>query len=367
MMATFILAFGAIFTPTIAEAKKTVWEDGDSNFKIGFRYQARFRYLSEAEEIDGVYEGRDYDFDFRRLRIATSGKLNNFVSFSAQTDIGDKIGTPLLWRDALVTFKFSNAARVSFGLFKVQFTRSTNGSGYGQLALDRPLPVGKSTNSSKIDGSIGGKRDQQVVLWGNLGKFQYRLGVGDGAATVDSEPDSLRMAARVHFALFDAEKGLGYKETYLGKKDILTIGAGYDTQAAVHTSGETGDVTDNTAYTVDVHFEKVLGGGNVINVNGAYYARDLGDDTSSSQGIGYHVTAGFLLGGKIMPYVRYAIWDVDLEDKDESHINVGLNYLIKKHKSKIVFDYDMVTYEKEGDTLAKKDHGVFTIQVQLDF
>ncbi len=368
----FLWSATTLSVPKDAEAKRLVWKSksGDAKLKFGFRSQVRLRSLGESDVVDGEEEGtqkvvgKDYDFDFRRLRLIVGGQISKLVKFAAQTDLSNKTGNAMVWRDAYITLDFADAFKASFGLFKVQFTRSRNGSGFGQMALDRPFAESTATNSSNNDGKIGGKRDQQLVLWGNAGKFQYRLGVGDGAATKGLESDTLRYTGRVHYAILDAEKGLGYKETYLGKKNILTIGAGIDSQENVHKSGQTGEITANTAQTVDITFEKTMGSG-LLNLNGAYYARSLDDDTSSKQGTGYHVAAGFQFNS-FMPYARYSTWDADPEAKDKSITNVGVSYLIKGHNAKIVFDVEMVAFEKEGSTKAKQDHTIATMQWQLD-
>jgi phosphate-selective porin len=363
-----VLAWGLaslmVVTPT--EAKKTIYEDEDAKLQLGVRIQTNITLEGTAEAtdtsgdgVDDTVTGRNYDNKFRRARIAVGGQLSDLVRFAGQTDIGSGMGDPVVWRDYLIRLKLSSAVNVSMGLFKTQFSRSRNGSGFGQMALDRPFVESKVTNSSKVDGSIGGKRDQQIAVWGNVDKLQYRVGIGDGAATVAGKPDTLRTSFRVHYAVMDAEKGFGYKETYHGKKDIMTIGFGYDTQADVRADGA------NTAMTADVHFEKDIGAG-VPNVNFGYYSQDVGDDTSSSQGVGMALTAGYKTG-KYQPYFRWANWDAAPEEKDETRMNVGLNYLIKGHKAKIVLDYELISYETQGTTKATKDHNVMAMQWQLDF
>ncbi|GMT42783.1 MAG: outer membrane channel protein [bacterium] len=378
------LAFGAasLIFVSPAQAKETVFQKGDAKLKLGARFQSRLRLSSTAEAVDSTTGlpavggavndstiGRDYQFDFRRARIIMAGQVNKFMSFMAQTDIGNGTGQAasgaVEWRDAVVTLNFSKAAKVSFGLFKLQFTRSRNGSGFGQMALDRPLPESMSTATSSVDGSIGGKRDQQIVLWGNKNKFQYRVGIGDGETTIGGKTDTFRLTGRVHYAFWDKEQGLGYKETYLGKKNILTIGAGFDSQADVNTDNS-GNATGNTAVTLDVTYEKPLANGNVVNANFAYYSRDDGNDASTSKGSGLHLTAGYKMG-QWFPYLRYATWDAKPANSDETRINLGTNYLIKGHHAKIVFDLESIDYEVDGATKATKDHTVVTMQWQMDF
>jgi len=360
-----------------AEAKVTVYEKGDAKLQLGFRLQSRVRIRNTAESNDAAAytdndqgTGRNYDFDFRRARITIAGKANKLVSFFMQTEsAGTGTSTALL--DALVQLNFSETAKLAMGRFKVQFTRSRNGSGFGQMALDRPFIEGVSTMSASVDGTIGGKRDQQIALWGNKDKFQYRLAIADGASTVGGKSDTLRYSARVHYAFWDAEKGFGYKETYHGKKKILTLGAGYDSQNDVVSSGEKAEVTGNTAFTVDLTYEQQLANGGIPNFNIAYYSRSLDDNTSLDQGNGFHIAAGYLLpGGNWQPYARYTTWsrdDAAGAQGDETAINVGVNWLIKGHAAKLVFDLESIDYENEGTLKTQKDQSIITMQWQVDF
>ena len=370
LFATLIFGITLLVAPAPADAKVKIYDKDGAVLKLGFRIQSRLQMLNEYDTADAG--SRDYNMDFRRMRIAGSGKLNDMVSFAAQTDIAGGTAQAgvgddgVEWRDAVITLKFSPGMNLSFGLFTIQFTRSRTSSGFGQMVLDRTFVEGIVTDTSDVDESIGGKRDQQIVLWGDADKIHYSVGLGDGATTVTGENDTLRMTVRAHYAIWDQEKGLGTKETYLGKKKIMTVGFGYDTQANVN--GAAGSAKANTAMTLDFSYENPMDGGGVPNFNAAYSTRDVDDDTSASQGTGLHAAVGYLMpGGKIQPYLRYATWDAKPTGADVSHTNIGLNYFLKGHKAKIVFDYDMVDHETEGTVKADKNHGVMTMQWQLDF
>ena len=104
------------------------------------------------------------------------------------------------------------------------------------------------------------------------------------------------------------------------------------------------------------------------NINAAYYSRDVDDKTSSSQGNGYHVAAGYLLpGGGIMPYARLTAWNTEATGSDKTVMNLGFNYIMEGHKAKIVFDWENIDFETDGATKATKDHSIITMQWQLDF
>lgn len=380
LFATLALVAASFVFSAPAEAKVSVYQSGDAELKLGFRVQSRLRLLGTAESDDtATYSdantgtGRNYDFDFRRARITMGGKVNKLVSFFMQTEsAGTGNSTAIL--DALVQLNIADTAKLVMGRFKTQFTRSRNGSGFGQMALDRPFIESQATMTSNVDGSIGGKRDQQIALWGNKDKFQYRLAIADGATTVGGKSDTLRYSGRVHYAFWDAEKGFGYKETYLGKKKILTLGAGYDSQNDVVSSGEKAEVTGNTAYTVDLTYEQTLANGGIPNFNIAYYSRSLDDNTSFSQGTGFHIAAGYVLpGGNWQPYVRYTTWDTELvggtgSNSDTNKTNIGVNYLIKGHTAKLVFDIEAVDYKDVATNAsnANKDQTIVTMQWQLD-
>jgi hypothetical protein len=141
---------------------------------------------------------------------------------------------------------------------------------------------------------------------------------------------------------------------------------------------------DFTGVTVDVLFEKVLGGGGVITMEGEYktFDTDLSEAALASgdcfclfDGDAGMATALYMFPsvvgvGKFQPYVRYTKNDPDKSD-DRDEVEVGVNYIIDGHNARISAFYQYgdiatkglnYTPSAEGDDVSAIKIGV---QLQL--
>ena len=228
-MAVFLVA-GSFQNVTTAGVKLSI--DQDTYINLSFRVQVWGQFAENQATSGSNFQK---DFRLRRNRILIQGQINNWIKFFYQTDeragglrddelLSGGLGT----RDAWITLDLAQSFKIQTGIFKIPFSRQRNEIGFAQLALDFALVEGKTMSADRI----GGKRDRGIALWGNLadGHFQYRLALLDGKQSLDGK-DNQRYSGRVHYSFLEAEQGWGYKGTYLGKKKILTFGAGYDYQA----------------------------------------------------------------------------------------------------------------------------------------
>jgi hypothetical protein len=139
------------------------------------------------------------------------------------------LGTGFLIQDAFVEYKFHNVFRVDDGLMLVPFSRNTLQSPASYYTLDvSPITtVGNaSTQSSALrDAGFGAKgfflKD----------KLQYRFGLFQGARDANAR-SSLRTAGYLQYDFFDTETAYTFPGTALGKRKILAVDAGFDTQGA---------------------------------------------------------------------------------------------------------------------------------------
>jgi hypothetical protein len=156
------------------------------------------------------------------------------------------------------------------------------------------------------------------MVWGNVYEnvFQYRLALMQGNRFGDTpEGIGFRYTGRVHVTLFDQEAGVVYKGTYVGKKRVLTFGAGYELQPnAVFWSGTSG-AQNYSAYTLDVFYEHPTPFGTFTG-SGAYLKADFGEaairGVADAQGVsgernGFYWKAGYMLG-PVQVYGRYERW-----------------------------------------------------------
>jgi hypothetical protein len=199
--------------------------------------------------------------------------------------------------------------------------------------------------------------------------------VGEGVESSSQNPDdNLRFAGRVSVNLFDTETGWFNQGTYLGKKRILALGVGADSQELVF-----GTRTDDyLAWTADIHYDQPLSNGGALTAEAAYInienvANSVKYTQFASGDSGYiaSIKAGYLfpghLGvGRIQPFAHYELINVDETGKDDTQVyGVGFNYFLKGHANKLSFDVAYVDQEQE--TTSAQDHLAVTFQVAVGF
>ena len=120
------------------ESKDTLF-----SMNLRFRIQNRFEYTSQDEDITN---GKSSNFQVRRLRLRAGGhlyskKLNyNFqFGFSRSDQDWDVTETPLIIRDAIISYRFLPSLEVAFGQTKLPGNRQRNISSGEQQFADRSL------------------------------------------------------------------------------------------------------------------------------------------------------------------------------------------------------------------------------------
>jgi hypothetical protein len=143
----------------------------------------------------------------------------------------------------------------------------------------------------------------------------------------------------------DAQKGLYYSGTTLGKSKILSVGASFDSQE------------DYSQYSIDAHWDQPLGGGNAITASAAYSNID-GDDflPSLAEQENIWLEAGFYFAeAKLLPFVQYA--ERDYKDNgiaDSDSWQIGIGYMFRGHAGNVKLSYsqsstDAVTGQVSND------------------
>lgn len=374
-----IMAIG--FTGRTAAAWQ-VYESGDAFLDIDYQVQLReaWRNVDSAGNNNTVA-----DTYLRRDRLGFLGAMNETFGGAVQFEynghrkINDLSVSPkesdveFTLLDAYVTAAPSNALQFRAGKTKQILTREIQEGCYAPLSVDRSNyilgPFTKNIwNYNKTT------RDNGIVALGNLfgDVFQYRLAIMQGNKYSGSNaPDSAgyRYTGRAHLSLLDPESDWGYSGSYLGKKKVLTLGAGYEFEPkAVYDSGTTGS-KDYRAYTVDAFYEQPTNAG-TFTLSGAYLKTDFGNagtrDVSDAMGVYGERNGGYWKGaymlGKTQVYGRYEKWAFadlggvvgqQLTSKSE-----GLNYYIKGQDLRLTLDYTETVFR---DTT----RGFHTIIAQL--
>ncbi|MGE0080605.1 MAG: selenite/tellurite reduction operon porin ExtI [Thiohalomonadaceae bacterium] len=327
--------------------------------------------------------GDQTDFFLRRNRLTFTGQYNDYVGFYAQLEAGSdsKDGNddrPVFYRDAYVTFDYSDAVRFIAGRFKQTFSRENLEACLEPLTLDR---------SDISFTPFGGTRDTGIALWGNLanGAFQYRLMAADGRENDAVVKDSPRLTARIHWSPLDPEYDYGYRGTYLGTQTVFTVGVSYDTQAdvAYGNFASSSDPKDYKATTADIFVEWPTAMGTFTASAAVFdYSVDNAINLDPDPGLpvtteleGYYVKGGYLLPGKVGPgrlqfFARHddADYNLDTGLLDNTRTAAGFNYYLDGQKLKFTGEYMTVDFDQDHPTSRSlRDHEQVTLGFQMIF
>lgn len=373
-VATAIAATGA------AHAGPSITYGDEGFLTLGYSLQiwAQNRGYTSATDSGDIT-----DIFLRRNRITFSGQYNDYIGFYAQLEAGgdSRAGQDdrsVYFRDAYVTFDWTDSMRFIAGRFKNTFTRENLEACLEPLTLDR----GDIAYSP-----FGGTRDTGIAMWGNLagGSLQYRVMLSDGREADEVASDSPRLTARAHWSLWEPEYDYGYRGTYLGTRKVLTIGAAYDHQADVAYADYPNrlDQRDYSAWTADVFFEYPTSAGTVT-ASGAVIDYSVDDAINAtpdpalpvnSELEGHYVKLGYLFPdkigiGRLQLFARHDSLDYGVNSSyyDNDRYAVGANYYINGQQLKVTFEYAKVDYETDHPTIASlRDYDEATLGLQLIF
>jgi len=362
------------------EEQEVVKEIKDKQLKgeIGAWTQVWYQYVEHGKKDGGDLN----DFMARRFYLYLKGDITPYLSFFthiAADRVGQEgldspsvgLGSGIAIRDLWITLKLHEALKIQMGRMYVPLTRN-----YGttstkcMLTTDLPFLQGGVRGSIFYASKVG--RDDSVTIWGNPldGLLQYRFMVSEGVENDNNPDDNLRFVGRVAVNLLEPEKGWFNKGTYLGKKKVLSLGFGYDTQNDLTLNGR--EDQDNRVWTADVFFDHPLGCGALtaeaayIDIQNCTQTHNFSELAAGDDAKNWYIQSGYLLPGKIgpgrlQPYVKYEAVDVD--DKDDTEfITAGLNYFVKGHNAKVSMDYTYVGQDSDRD-----DQSIATFQLTVGF
>jgi len=463
---------GAALTTNAAMLK--INDQAFANF--GIKMQIYGQSLEDATSYtdnNNNYHSEDaIDFTIQNARVYFSGQLNSIVQFGANLDFTvtgantSHEGTSTTKvRDAFINFHFMNELNVMAGYYRVPFSRATLVDRYNTIFMPQDgrtanayknqilpdLSVGNAVLSLTADSVMGAPtlgnavsiagltdesdfaRDAGVTIWGDVlnGMVKYYVGVYDGfgdhnAAEVvnGGGKDNLGYAIRLEFTPtmlgFQAEKGYLHKETYLGKKNVLTIGISYaasklDLGSLNADTDRLGGLPNNlqpsNSYTfkswaMDLNYEQKFGV--FVPKFEVGYVQTDGDDLPLAQlnatrdGLNfvgtldkvktYYVTLGVLFDqqlwlGKLGAYIKYQKTKVELNnvpagvarliggsDIEPEVWTVAIPYYLADQNAKIVlqwnhYDYDVNGFDPrlEGTNNSDDTNDDITLAFQVQF
>lgn len=335
-------------------APRTAWQvDGPDNSSIKFGFLAQMR----GEAIDADNADTTTDLFFRRLRLLAGGKINDQWSFFLETDSpnlgkgesdGTKNTSDIFFQDFVVTYKpRSDAFMLDFGQLLGEVTYNSNQSAASLMATD--YGATSFVWAGHLDTRVG--RDYGVRARGYLfnDRLEYRGSVLQGNRGTDSS-ENPRFLGRVMFNIIGSQKSLYYTGTTMGKKQLLSVGASYDTQE------------DYDATSVDAFWDQPLAGGNGVTAQASWSSLN-GDSTFGSplpDQDNIMLEAGFYHArSKLLPFVQYTNQNFDDARPDIEKTMVGFAYAFAGHNGNVKFSYANV------NSNGGKDRDEWWLQLQL--
>ena len=378
--------------------------DVDEDTWADFAVRGQVSYKDFDKRSDAIDYRQNY-FELTEAEFYVKGQINDSIQFFTQWECvyiplklnGEKDTSykkdRAYMKETGMNFLFAPEFKVRFGRIRIPVSRYHQRSDYGKIIqtdyFHRYDVHGVFTgNVVDVKKTALNVREPGVVFYGDPvdGMLRYHIGLfnqpnnknNDGE---DQHYKGLRYTARLAFTPtmlgFKPESSLKgtRKDSYLGKKDILTIGAGYSKE-------EIWEGLDNEMYAVDAFFEKKYGS-IVPNLGLGYIKakethRDLID--GKSQDSAFWFVQGQLLYDEVVGFGKPAIAakfermqsDKAYENKDISsdRVSVALNYYFKGFSAWISLGLDNVKY-KDGakDYLAaeNKEDSITDYTLSLQF
>jgi len=317
--------------------------------------------------VRGTYEGNRniapnersrLNFYVPLFNITASGQVNDLVYFGMNAEGASNNATlannTIRVRDSFIGLKFADEVRVQAGVMRAPFSRAALTGTYAQLFPYRPGFV-VINNPTDVEAGVNlTPRDHGIVVWGNVadGLVKYYLGITDGVNINTRADDSLATTIRIQFtpvmAGFKPETGYTLADTYLGRQNVLSIGAGYRT---VGRSGA-GNVTTNM-FTVDLLYENKFGDA-VPNFQAGYIKKDNAANINGRTASQLYAQAGILYDqmvgfGKPAAAIRFETNSDDggglPQARRENRFGVWGHYYIKGQAAKVSLGFDSISCE----------------------
>ncbi|MEM7551399.1 MAG: porin [Bacteroidota bacterium] len=219
-----------------------------------------------------------------------------------------------------------------------------------------------------------------VYAKGKVGKLRYTLAVNEpisnGLGSADSlannsvtysgrrvlgDDAGLIVTGYFDYQFLDQESNkLPYRVgSYLGKKKVFNIGAGFFNHGdGTVTVDEAGAISGNNVnhFSVDAFYDAPLGKG-AINAYAAYYNFDYGENynfrTTYGTGSSFYIHTGYLLPeftekGRLMPYVAFNNNDFEAFEESGNTVRLGANWFVNGHNAKITLEYSSTLANHSG-------------------
>jgi len=316
----FAVAALALLLPAgFAPAQAVIKVNDDVNVKFGFLLQPQADWLQDA-----TTQGYAQNLFVRRVRLLVGGQVAKNVTFFFETDSpnlgkvvsGSKVITSgLIVQDAFLTWKVADEFMLDAGLFLTGIAHNSLQSAATLTAIDYGAYSFLYSATTAENNAVG--RDTGFQARGYVAdkKLEYRVGVWQGARDTASR-QALRTTARLQYNFLDADTGVFYTGSSLGKKKIFALGGGYDAQK------------DYKSYALDAYYDHPLGPGALtgqldwIHYDGGTFLKAFPKQDTIYAEAGYYISSA-----KVMPYLTYGTKDIaNTNTGDDKRFSIGLGY-----------------------------------------
>jgi len=417
------------------ELKLNLNENGSHYIKATFLNQVWLRYneSNPGTRVLGEPKNETFDIGLRRTRFQLYGQMTDRVFFYFQFGqnnfnyLSQNAGNRKLqafFHDALGEYRVTKGNEklilgggltIANGLSR--FSQPSIGT---IMTMDVPVFA-----QATVDQTDEFSRKLSAYARGQLGKLDYRVVLSDPfPITTNGQPipalsNNATFSQRGHhkqyqglfiYNFFDTEAHTTpyMTGTYLGKKKVLNLEAGFITQGKATWTKEASDTIYHSMnlwsaalfYDAPVNTEK----GTALNAYVGYYNYDFGPGYICYNGImnpassvsgpypaGSHGNAfpmfgtgkvwytqvGYLMkkdllgegNGTLMPYASLMSANYARLDKQMNVVDVGINWLLKGHNAKFTLDYqNRPYYEQQGSDLLRNGRkGQAVLQYQIFF
>ncbi len=241
---SIFIAGGALLlaSDSFAGAKLKVSDTSSINFGGSIR--------AEVADTDSG-DSDSFGASIHSARFYMKAKVTDTIGFQLQTE---HKGGDMLMLDSLVKVKLADNIQLWAGRFIPPSDRSNLSGSYNLPTWQYPGVVSRYPIPKK------GGRDDGFAIIGSLagGQLDYSLGMFGGKADATVPEDTESVSGRVAYSFLDKE-GYLTRSTYLGSKDIMTIGYTFMKQSDAF--DDDGATTDFSASNIDFLLEKNLADG----------------------------------------------------------------------------------------------------------
>ncbi|MEO1271541.1 MAG: hypothetical protein AAFX99_25895 [Myxococcota bacterium] len=275
--------------------------DTTLRFIMWGQFWTRFMQLNPGTLIQGSEEDTSFDVGIRRARFlawAQNGRTQTMFHFGINNETFQGPFPAFFVHDAWGSYAVvEKMFNLGMGLHYWRgISRMTSASTLNFLALDAPI-----LNWPTIARTDQFARDLGIFAHGQIDRIDYRFSLNrpfvvnamptaGGPGDYNPQANSINLEGYVQLFLNNGESGaLPYTVgTYLGKKDVFNIGAGFQWQpdgiAQVDAEGNL-EEEDLLALGADVFLDKPLGRGSALTAYVVYYNFQLGEDNVRNVGI----------------------------------------------------------------------------------